>query len=75
MRWIIYSSGLPWWLSGKEYACQCRNAGSIPGLERSSGEGNDNPFQHSLPGEFHGQRSLVGYSPWGHKRVGHLETK
>ena len=23
-----------------------------------------------LPGEFHGQRSLVGYNPWGH-RVGH----
>ena len=22
-----------------------------------------------LPGESHGQRSLVGYSPWGHKRV------
>ena len=22
-----------------------------------------------LPGKFHGQRSLVGYSPWGHKRV------
>ena len=20
-----------------------------------------------LPGEFHGQRSLEGYSPWGHK--------
>ena len=20
-----------------------------------------------VPGEFHGQRSLVGYSPWGHK--------
>ena len=20
-----------------------------------------------LPGEFHGQRSLVGYSPWGYK--------
>ena len=20
-----------------------------------------------LPGEFHGQRSLVGFSPWGHK--------
>ena len=19
-----------------------------------------------MPGEFHGQRSLVGYSPWGH---------
>ena len=24
-----------------------------------------------LPGESHGQRSLVGCRPWGHKRVGH----
>ena len=24
-----------------------------------------------LPGEFHGQRRLVGYSPWGSQRVGH----
>ena len=24
-----------------------------------------------LPGEFHGQRSLVDYSPWGCERVGH----
>ena len=24
-----------------------------------------------LPGKVHGQRSLVGYSPWGHKRFGH----
>ena len=24
-----------------------------------------------LPGEFHRQRSLVGYSPWGHKEVRH----
>ena len=23
-----------------------------------------------LPGEFHGQRSLVGYSPWSHKELG-----
>ena len=29
-----------------------------------------------LPGECHGQKSLVGYSPRGHKRVGHdLATK
>ena len=25
-----------------------------------------------LAGEFHGQRSLVGYSPWGHKESGCL---
>ena len=24
-----------------------------------------------LPGKFHGQRSLAGYSPWGCKRFGH----
>ena len=26
-----------------------------------------------LPGEFHGQRSLVGYSPWGHKELDKAE--
>ena len=30
---------------------------------------NDAPIVF-LPGEYYGQRSLVGYSPWGH-RVGH----
>ena len=25
------------------------------------------PIQVLLPGESHGQRSLAGYSPWGHK--------
>ena len=31
---------------------------------------------HFWPGESHGQRSLAGYSPLGHKRVGHdLATK
>ena len=34
------------------------------------------PTQVFLPGKSHGQRSLVGYSPKGHKRAGHdLETK
>ena len=36
------------------------DAGSIPGLERSTGEGNGTPV--FLPGESHGQRSLSGYS-------------
>ena len=39
--------------------------GSIPGLGRSPGEGNDNPLQVFLPGRSHGQRSLVVYIPWG----------
>ena len=39
--------GLPRRLSGKESACQAGNAGSIPGSERSLGEGNGNPLQYS----------------------------
>ena len=38
------------------------DSGSIPGLGRSPGEGNGNPV--FLLGELHGQRCLVGYSPW-----------
>jgi len=40
-------SGLPRWLSGKESTCQAGDMGSIPGLGRSPGEGNGNPFQYS----------------------------
>ena len=45
--------------------------GSIPGSGRSSGEGNDNPIQCPCLEESHGQKSLVGDSPWGRKGVGH----
>ena len=38
-----------------------RDTGSVPGLGRSPGVGNDNPLQYS-PSVL-----LVGYSPWGHK--------
>ena len=48
-----------------------RDTGLVPGLGRSPGEGNGNPLTAFLPGESPGQRSLVGYSPWGPKRVGH----
>ena len=45
------------------------DAGSIPGLGRSPGGGNDNPLQYSCLGKSHRQRSLAGYSPWGHKEL------
>ena len=45
------------------------DAGSVPGLEKSLREGNDNPLQYSCLGNPHGQRSLVGCSPWGHKEL------
>ena len=39
--------------------------GSIPGLGRRLGEGLPTPV--FLPGEFHEQKSLMGYSLWGCK--------
>ena len=39
-----------------------RDVGSIPGLGRSPGVGQPTPV--FMPGEYHGQKSLVGYSPW-----------
>ena len=46
-----------------------KNAGdlsSIPGLGRLPGGGQGNPLQYSCLENPHGQRSLVGYSPWDH---------
>ena len=41
--------------------------GSIPGSGRSPGGGQWQPTPVFLSGKSHGQGSLVGYIPWGHK--------
>ena len=41
------------------------DVGLIPGSGKSPGVGNGIPV--FLPGNFHGERSLLGYSPWGCK--------
>ena len=38
------------WLSGKESACEAGDMGSIPGLGRSPGKRNGNPFQYCCLG-------------------------
>ena len=43
------------------------NLGLIPGLGRSPGGGHGNPLKYSCLENPHGQRSLAGYSPCGHK--------
>ena len=60
----ILQQGAPWWHSGKESSCKVGNLGLVPGSGRFPGEENG---YNSLPGEFHGQRNLVSYSPWGCK--------
>ena len=50
-----------------------RDAGSIPRSGRSLGGGYDTtPI--FLPGEFHGQRSMAGYSPQSHKESGKTQA-
>ena len=59
--------GFPGGSDGKEAACKEGDMGLIPGLGRSPGGGHGNPLQYSCLENSHGQRNLVGYSPWGHK--------
>ena len=56
-------------LEVKASASNVGDSGSIPGLGRSPGERNGNPLPVFLPGEPHGERSLVGYSPRGRKEL------
>ena len=60
--WTAHTMGLPQWLSGKGFACNAGDAGWVPGLGRSSGEGNGNPLQYSCLGNPMDRGAL-----WGHK--------
>ena len=51
----------------KESSCNAGDLGSIPELGRSPGGGHGNSLQYSFLEKPHGQRCLVGYSPWGWK--------
>ena len=60
--------GFPVGSDCKESACNVGDLGLIPGLGRAPGERNCYPpTPVFLPGEFQGQRSLGGYSPWDRK--------
>ena len=76
---LLNAGGFPGGADGEESACSAEDPGSIPGSGRSPGEGNGNPPQSDmterqqqpvfLPGESHGQRSLLGYGPWSSKET------
>ena len=59
--------GFPHSSVGKKSACNAGDLGLIPGLGISPGEGNGNVPQYSCLENLWIERSLVGYSPWGHK--------
>ena len=62
--------GFPGGTSGKEPACQCRRQKRLlfdPWVAKIPWRRAWQPTPASLPGESHGQGSLVGYGPWGRK--------
>ena len=63
---LSYELGVPGDSDGKESACNAGDPGSIPGSERYWRR-KWQPIPIFSPGKFHGQRSLVSCSPWGHK--------
>ena len=64
----MVSRGLLGGSHSEEAACNTGDTGLIPRSGRPPGEGHATHFS-MLPGKFHGERSLVGYSPWGHNEL------
>ena len=60
-------SGFPVVSDGTASARQCGRPGLDPWFRKTPWRRKWQPILVLLPGKFHGQRSLVGYSPWGRK--------
>ena len=67
---ILCPSNAPVFAGGsvmKESTYQCRRSGFDPWVGKIPWRRKWQPAPVCLPGESHGRRSLVGYSPWGRK--------
>ena len=72
-----YHSASPVAQTREESACNAGDLSSIPGLGMAPGRRHGNSLQYSCLENPHGQRNLVGYSPWGCKEsdiTEHLST-
>ena len=65
---LVFITQLPGGSDGKASALNAGDLGSIPWVGKIAWRREWLPTPVFLPGEFHGQRSLVGYSPWGHRQ-------
>ena len=64
------TEGFPGGACGKEPTCQCKRCKRCrfdPWVWKIPWRRAQQPTPIFFPGKFHGRRSLVGYSPWGHK--------
>ena len=61
--------GLPWWLRWQSVCLQPGRPRFNPWIGKILWRRKWQPTPVLLPGKSHGQRNLVGYSPWGHKEL------
>ena len=74
---VCINSGFPAGTSGKEPTCQCKRhkrLGFDPWVGKILCKRAWQPTLVFLPGESHGQRRLVGYSPWSCKELDMTEA-
>ena len=62
-----YLLGFPGGSDSKESACNVGRPRFNPRVGKIPWRRKWQPTSIFLPGEFHGMKSLAGYSPWGHK--------
>ena len=66
-------NGIPWWLRGQSVCLQCRLPGFNPWVRKIPWRRKRQPTPVFLPGESHGWKSLMGYSPRGRKESDMIE--
>ena len=62
----VTKKGLLWIIRYSYHCLQCGRPGFDPWVRKILWRRKWQPTPVFLPGKSHGQRSLVGYSPWGH---------
>ena len=71
---LLFIMGFSGGSERKKSTCNVGDLRLTPGLGRSPGGGHSNPLQYSGLENPHGQRSLAGYSPRGHKELDMTEA-
>ena len=72
-HWFLLNQDFPGGSDSKRLRRQCRRPRFDPWVEKIPWRKEWQPAPVFLPGESHGQNSLVGYSPWGRKELGMTE--
>ena len=70
---LVFNGRLPRWHRGKDLACQCRRWGLDPTVWKIPWRRKWQPTPVLLTGKISWTNSLVGYSPWGHKKSDTIE--